>query len=145
MTDEQAAAKDWLNRNKGRHDELRAYNLKLEEMRGRASKLVSVPAENKVQTQPNPKHGEQTIIAALEFEEQLKAKLEALEASDMETVKTIEKLPSAKERTVLLYRYVCFKSWEYIARRMRYTVNYCQEIHLAALVHIAPLIDYTIT
>lgn len=145
MTDKQAAAKDWLNRNKGRHDELRAYRLKLEEMRSNASKLVSVPQENKVQTQPNPKHGEIVLVSVLDFERQLQNKIDMLEASDMQTVKTIEKLEVPKERTVLLYRYVCFRSWEYIARRMRYTPNYCQEIHLQALEHIAPLIDYTIT
>lgn len=145
MTDKQAAARDWLNRNKGKHDEIRAYRLKLEEIRDRASALIHVPQEIKVQTQPDPKRGEKSIIAALEFEKQVKVKEDMLQLSDLETEKVIAQLTDSKERTVLIYRYLCYKSWEYIARHMHFSVNYCQEIHMNALEHIAPLINYTIT
>lgn len=145
MTDKQAAARDWLNRNKGRHDEIKAYRLKLEDMRGRASVLVNSPQENKVQTQPDPKRGEKAILAALAFEDQIKQKELQLQMSDLESEKVIARLANGKERTILIYRYLCFKSWEYIARQMHFTVNYCQRIHMDALDHIAPLIDYTIT
>ena len=145
MTDKQAAARDWLNRNKGKHDEMAAYRLKLEELRQRANTLISTADENKVKTQPDPKRGEKYILAAITFEEQVKQKEQLLQLSELETEKAIAKLPNSKERTVLIYRYLCFKSWAYIAKQMHFAENYCQQIHLDALEHIAPLIDYTIT
>ena len=145
MTDKQAAARDWLNRNKGKHDEIMAYRLKLEDMRGRASALVNVPKENKVQTQPDPKRGEKSIIAAMAFEQQIKNKEDILQLSDLETEKVIAQLPNSKERTVLIYRYLCYQSWEYIAKAMHFSESYCKEIHMNALENIAPLINYTIT
>lgn len=145
MTDKQAAARDWLNRNKGKHDEIRAYRLKLEDIRSHASVLVNPPKENKVQTQPDPKRGEKAIISAITFEDQIKQKETQLHLSEVETEKVIAKLPNSKERTVLIYRYLCFKSWEYIARQLHFSIGHCHKIHLEALDHIADLIDYTVT
>lgn len=145
MTDKQAAARDWLNRNKGKHDEMQAYRMKLDDLRSRANTLIAGANENKVQTQPDPKRGEKYILAAMSFEKQLKQKEQLLQLSELETEKVISKLPNSKERTVLIYRYLCYKSWSYIAKQMHFAANYCQEIHMDALEHIAPLIDYTIT
>ena len=54
MTDKQAAAKDWLNRNYSKHEEIQALRMKLEDMRAGSVKAVSVPDVDKVQTQPDP-------------------------------------------------------------------------------------------
>ena len=52
MTDKQAAARDWLNRNQFKHDEIRALYLKLEDMRSGSLKAVSVSDADNAQKQP---------------------------------------------------------------------------------------------
>ena len=145
MTDKQAQAKDWLNRNQYKHDEIRALYLKLEEMRSGSVKAVSVPDADKVQTQPDPKRGENFILSIVAFEEMIKQKERQMHLSDLETARAIDKLPEARERTVLILRYLSYLPWERIARRLSYSEKTCQRIHEDALEHIADLINYTVT
>lgn len=145
MTDKQAAARDWLNRNQFKHDEIRALYLKLEDMRSGSLKAVSVSDADKVQKQPDPKRGEYFILSIVEFEELIKKKENQVHLSDMETARTIDKLPEARERTILILRYLNYLSWPLIAKRLAYSEKTCQRIHEDALEHIADLINYTIT
>lgn len=145
MTDKQAAAKDWLNRNQYKHDEIRALYLKLEDMRSGSVKAVSIPDADKVQTQPNPKRGENFILSIVSFEEMIKAKERQMHLSDLETARTIDKLADARERTILILRYLSYLSWPVIAKRMSYSEKTCQRVHEDALDHIADIINYTVT
>lgn len=145
MTDKQAAAKEWLNRNFNQHEEIRALYMKLEEMRAGSVKAVAVPENDKVQTQPDPHRGENYILSIVAFEEMVKNKERQLNLSDLETARAIDKLPNPKQRTVLIYRYLCRLKWSRIARQMNYTENYCQELHAAALESVADVINYTVT
>ena len=144
MTDKQAQAKDWLNRNQWKHDEIRALYLKLEDMRAGSVKAVSADAD-KVQTQPNPKRGENFILAIVSFEEMIKQKERQMHLSDLETARTIDKLTDARERTILILRYLSYLSWPVIAKRMSYSEKTCMRCHEDALEHIADLINYTVT
>ncbi len=146
MTEKQAAAKEWLNRNFCKHEELQALYMKLDDMRAGSVKAVAAPAEGeKVQTQPNPKSGENYILSIVTFEEMIKQKERQLHLSDLETARTIDKLTSAAERAVLIYRYLCYLHWPEIARKMAYCERRCHELHDDALAHIAELINYTVT
>lgn len=145
MTDKQAAAKDWLNRNFNAYKEVRALKLKLREMRAGAGNLTSRAEEVKVQKQPNPKAYENEIISIIEFAKLIDEKEKRIFASDLETANTINKLEDVKEKTILIYRYLCFLPWEQIANRMNFSVNYCQELHMRALDHVYEQINFTTT
>lgn len=145
MTDKAAAAKEWLNRNEDTRIEIHGLLLKLEEMRQAASRLVASVDDNKVQTQPDPRRTENKILRIVEFEEKICSMRVKLEASDMVTLETIKRLPNAKERQVLMYRYYNGLPWGSIACILNYTENYCFELHRDGLEHIADLIDYTVT
>ena len=145
MTDKQAAAKDWLNRNQYKHDEIRALYLKLEDMRSGSVKAVSIPDADKVQTQPNPKRGENYILSIVTFEEMIKRKEKEMHASDLETGRAIDKLPKANERTLLIYRYLMYLPWPQISKKMGYAESYLYKLHEDALENIAEVIDYSVT
>lgn len=145
MTDKQAAAKDWLNRNQYKHDEIQALYMKLEDMRAGQLKAVSVPDADKVQTQPNPKRGENYILSIVTFEDMIKRKEKEMHASDLETGRAIDKLPDTTERTILIYRYLMYMPWAQISKAMGYSEGYLFRLHEDALEHIAGVIDYTVT
>lgn len=145
MTEKQAAAKNWLNRNYNLHEEIRALKLKLDEMRESANQITGKVEEVRVQTQPDPKSGESRILSIVEFSQEVESRAEKLRQSDIETMHVIIKLEDVKERMILIYRYLLYKSWSYISKRLNYSESYCHEIHSAALTKIADLIDYTIT
>lgn len=145
MTDKQAAAKDWLNRNQYKHDEIQALYMKLEDMRAGQLKAVSVPDADKVQTQPDPKRGENFILSIVAFEEMIKRKEKEMHASDLETGRAIDKLADTKERTLLIYRYLMYLPWPQISKKMGYAESYLYKLHEDALENIANLINYTVT
>lgn len=145
MTDKAAAAKDWLNRNYSKHEEIQALRMKLEDMRAGSVKAVSVPEADKVQTQPDPKSGENYILAIVTFEEMVNQKERQLHLSDLETARTIDLLADSMERTVLIYRYLSYQHWNRISNMMGYSERHLYEIHENALEHIADKINYTVT
>ena len=114
MTDKAAAAKDWLNRNYSKHEEIQALRMKLEDMRAGSVKAVSVPEADKVQTQPDPKSGENYILAIVTFEEMVSQKERQLRLSDLETARTIDLVPDPIQRAILIYRYLSYQHWNHI-------------------------------
>ena len=146
MTDKQAAAKEWLNRNFQELEEIRALELKLSTMRENVGNLTAQASEVKVQKQPNPHAVENSIISLVAFSETIENKKARLFASEQITMNTILKLEGLTlEKTVLIYRYLCCLPWKEIAAKMNYTENYLHEIHMRALTAIADKIDYTQT
>ena len=146
MTEKQAAAKEWLNRNFQEVEEIRALELKLSTMRGSIGNLTAAVADVKVQKQPNPHAVENSIISLVAFADAIEAKKARLYASEQNTLAAIEKLEGMPlEKTLLVYRYLCCLPWKDISKRMNYTENYLHEIHMKALSAIADKIDYTQT
>lgn len=145
MTDKAAAAKDWLNRNYSKHEEIQALRMKLEDMRAGSVKAVSVPEADKVQTQPDPKSGENYILAIVTFEEMVSQKERQLHLSDLETARTIDLVPDPIQRAILIYRYLSYQHWNHISKVMGYSEGHLFKLHEDALEAIADKINYTVT
>lgn len=142
MTDKEAAARDWLNRNKWRLDEIKELELKLELMRDNVNKSVSPPQEVKVQTQPRNKQAEK-IAEIVDFEKQIEEKRRYYTALQEISVDTICKLRDPTKKVILIYRYIIGEPWKEIAKKTHYTENYCFEMHLRALADLYQYIDFT--
>lgn len=142
MTDKEAAARDWLNRNKWREDEIKELELKLEIMRDNVNKTISPPQEIKVQTQPRNKRGEQ-IAEIVDFEKQIEEKRRYYAALQDESVKTICRLRDATKKTILVYRYIIGLSWKEISKKTHYTESYLYDMHLRALADLYQYIDFS--
>lgn len=142
MTDREAAAKDWLNRNEFRWNEIKALELRLEEMRDQVNKSVSQPKEVCVQTQPKNVQAEK-IADIVDFEKKIDDLRKRYELLQQTTIQTIERLSDPVKQNILLFRYVYHRSWSYIAGKMHYKETYIYQLHLKALNSIYPLIDFT--
>lgn len=143
MTDKQAAARDWLQRNDWRADEIHDMQLKIEVMRESVAKSVNVPQENKVQTQPG-NSTERMLAEIIDFEKEIENKRLYLAELQRASVDTISKMRDPIKKTLLVYRYIIRKHWREIARELHYTENYCFELHLRALDELYPFIDFSI-
>lgn len=142
MTDKEAAARDWLNRNEPRRDEIRSLELQLEEMRDRVNKSVGVPKDVVVQTQPRNNQDER-IAEIVDFEKKIIEKRHHFELLEQVTKDTIERMNNPTMRMILIYRYLYRRSWRYIAEKMHYKEGYIFELHVKALNAIYPLIDWS--
>ena len=141
MTDKQAAAKQWLTRNEPLRDEIRAMELKIQEMRAAVNNVVTVPKEVSVQTQPKNMNAEK-IAEICDFDEKIRVKRLRFEMLQDNTAKTIDKLNDPVKGMILHYRYIYRRSWRYIAAQMHYKESYIYEMHLKALTAIYPFIDW---
>lgn len=141
MTDKQAAAKEWLNRNEPLRDEIRAMELRIAEMRAAVNNVVTVPKEVSVQTQPKNIQAEK-IAEICDFDNKIKAKRLRFEMLQNKTTKTIDQLNDPVKGMILMYRYIYRRSWRYIADKMHYKESYIYEMHLKALTAIYPFIDW---
>lgn len=142
MTDREAAAKDWLNRNLFRWEEIRALELRLEEMRSNVNRSVAAPKEVCVQTQPRNVQAEK-IADIVDFEAKIVEKKRYYYLLEKTTVNTIEKMRDPTAQNILIFRYVYRRSWRYIAGKMHYKEAYIYQLHLKALNKLYPLIDFT--
>ena len=142
MTDREAAAKDWLQRNEFRWNEIKSLELRLEEMRDQVNKSVAAPKEICVQTQPRNVQAEK-IADIVDFEKKIVDLRKRYELLEQTTVETINKLRDPVKENILLFRYVYHRSWSYIAGKMHYKESYIYALHSKALNSLYPLIDFT--
>ena len=142
MTDREAAAKDWLQRNESRWNEIKSLELRLEEMRDQVNKSVAAPKEICVQTQPRNVQAEK-IADIVDFEKKINDMKVRYELLEKVTVETIEKLRDPVKENILIFRYVYHRSWSYIAGKMHYKESYIYALHSKALNSLYPLIDFT--
>ena len=142
MTDKQAASKDWLNRNEPLREEIRAMELRIEEMRDQVNKTTQIPKEISVQTQPKNAAAER-IAEICDFEKKIAATREQFLLCQKTTTSTIERLNDPIKSRILIYRYIYRRSWRYIAGKMHYKEGYIYELHLKALTALFPFIDWS--
>ena len=141
MTDREAAAKEWLNRNEELREEIRVLEMRLEEMRASVNKSVGAPEEIKVQTQPQNNQAEK-IADIVDFEKKIDEKRLYYKLLEEKTIETIDRLRDPNKRILLHLRYVHRRSWKYIADKMHLTEAYIYEFHRKALNSLYSVIDW---
>ena len=141
MTDREAAAKEWLNRNEELREEIHVLELRLEEMRASVNKSVGAPEEIKVQTQPQNNQAEK-IADIVDFEKKIDAKREYYRMLEQTTIDTIDRMRDPNKRILLYLRYVSRRSWRYIADKMHLTESYVYEFHRKALSSLYSVIEW---
>lgn len=143
MTDREAAAKDWLNRNEELREEIRVLEMRLEEMRASVNKSVGAPEEVKVQTQPQNNQAEK-IAEIVDFEKKIDEKRKYYYMLEKKTVEVIDRMRDPNKRILLYFRYVNRRSWKYIAEKMHLTESYVYEFHRKALSSLYTVIEWGI-
>lgn len=71
----------------------------------------------------------------VELQSKVNDRLEAQAAVKTEILNFIAEIPNTVWRTLLIYRYIRFMTWERIAVRMHYSYQQVLRIHKAALIY----------
>ncbi len=80
---------------------------------------------------------EQIIMRYLQLEDKINSRIDDLVNIKREILEAIDNVDGAELRTLLIYRYIEFKTWEEIAYKMNYSYHYVKkELHLKALKNI---------
>lgn len=89
----------------------------------------------------NPNRGgsrlEDTVCRIVDLQEEINRDIDRLVDLKCEIAKRIKAVPDMEYRILLEKRYLCFMSWNEIARDMQYTIRHLYRLHDRALENIA--------
>ena len=133
---ETISVKKWLNRGWKLNEEI---NTLLEEERrafDNASRITSASDGERVQSSTG-NSSEQRFINYTEYAMLIDGYIEKLTAIKEEIFVAIYKVENSTYRTLLIKRYIQFKTWETIAEEMHYEVRWVHKLHGRALKKIS--------
>lgn len=130
-------AKEWLSRGRRIEQELSALEKSRRETYERLTSAVA-PLDG-AHTQGTKDPHAFDVYAA--FEDRIGRRVEELVRVRTEIIMTIEKVPDARYRELLIDRYVRGMSWERIACEMNYSYRGVHKLHGAALQAIEMFIE----
>lgn len=132
MDTEIISVKKWLNRGWKLNEEI---NTLLEEERrafDNASRITSASDGERVQSSTG-NSSERRFINYTEYAMLIDGYIERLTAIKEEIFMAIYKVENSTYRTLLIKRYIQFKTWETIAEEMHYEVRWVHKLHGRAL------------
>ena len=132
--------KEWLNRGKYLDNEIKELKETAQKAYEEATNTASNISDERVQTSI-ANNTEKKFIRVVHYSLETINKIEELYDVKMEIQQAIYKLDSSTYRTLLLARYINFKTWEQIAEDMGYEVRQIHRIHGNALVNLKDVIS----
>ena len=108
----------------------------LSELRKIAVKTTSIMIEDVVSHTRNV-HSMQDVIAKIvDMQAEINADIDRLVDLKSEIMHVIKAVRNPEHQTLLELRYLCFKSWEYVAEQMGYNVRHIYRLHDEAVEQI---------
>ena len=80
---------------------------------------------------------EDTVCRIVDLQEEINRDIDRLVDLKCEITKCVKAVPDMEYRVILEKRYLCFMSWNEIARDMQYTIRHLYRLHDRALENIA--------
>lgn len=138
MTDSEFIAKEWLNRSFSSAREVEALNRRLEKLMASIGGGVATYETDGTTTDPVVKRAaaEDRLCEMSELRGTIEKRLAELDRQDDETLKLINRLNDADERTVAIERYINRDKWSVIVKRMHYSDREVFKIHSRMLRHV---------
>ncbi len=121
--------RSWLQRGRGLNREISALRSALAEARDRAQS-TTVNYEGVVVSGSASPHRFDRLA---ELEDCIRERIDELTAIQREIVRATGRVRDSNRRTLLVLRYVRFKTWEQIAVEMQYSWSQVHRIHADAL------------
>ena len=132
--------KEWLNRGKHLDNEIKELKETAQKALEEATNTASNISDERVQTSIE-NNTEKKFIRVVHYSLETINKIEELYDVKMEIQQAIYKVDNHTYRTLLLARYINFKTWEQIAEDMGYEVRQIHRIHGNALVNLKDVIE----
>lgn len=126
-------AKEWLMRAWKIDREIDAMLAARRKAYERCTSVTSRPRDVVVSSSPDP---DTAMVALLNIETMIDARVDKLTRIKAEILTAIESIPDGTQRTLLIERYINFKTWEQIAVDMGYSWRQIIRLHGEALVEV---------
>ena len=114
----------------------RRIDSKLEQLsalRDTTTKATAVMNDTPVSHTRNVFSLQDTIAKIVDMERELDREIDALVDLKRDIMRQIKDVKNPEHQTLLELRYLCFKSWDYIADAMGYCINNVFKMHAKAL------------
>ena len=105
----------------------------LEHFKALSQKITTSYRSEKVTSSKDKSPMESAIIKLAMAEEKINMMIDSFVDLKDEISRDIEKLGNHEYKMLLELRYLCFNSWDEIARKMHYMSSYIQKLHSRAL------------
>lgn len=136
--------KEWLNRGWELDKEINQLLQSQREALTRATKTTCTSADEKVQTSKN-NTTENKFVSYAEYSDMADKRIDELYEIKKEILAAVKELEDSTLRTLLVARYINFKTWEQIAADMHYSYKHIVHIlHPKALSKLENVIECNI-
>ena len=136
--------KEWLNRGWELDKEINQLLQSQREALTRATKTTCTSADEKVQTSKN-NTTENKFVSYAEYSDMADKRIDELYEIKKEILAAVKELEDSTLRTLLIARYINFKTWEQIAAEMHYSYKHTVHIlHPKALLKLKDVIECNI-
>jgi DNA-directed RNA polymerase specialized sigma subunit len=117
----------------------RRINSKLEQLsalRDMATKTTSIMSDDVVSRTRNVHSMQDVIAKIIDMQAEVNADIDRLVDLKRDIMQVVKAVDNPELQTLLELRYLCFKSWEYVAEQMGYNVRHIYRLHDEAVEQI---------
>lgn len=136
--------KDWLNRGYKIDKEINALLSEREKAFNLACKVSAPPSDNERVKASTGNGSENRYIKYAEYSRLIDSRIDRLYQVKKEILTVISAVENNTYRTLLILRYVQFKTWEEISRETKYNLRWIHRLHKKALLECEKHIDLMI-
>lgn len=131
--------KDYLNKARTIERRIRSRVRQLEELRALAERttaaLSDIPGSRNV-------HGREDVMTRfIDQENEIKKDLDELMRAKREITNVIKRVPDMDQRTLLEERYICLRTFNEVAKVLRYSPAHTYRIHAEALESVRKILQ----
>ena len=134
-------AKEYLNQARYLEQRIESNIEQWEQMNALATKVTTVISDMPKSPGGSTSRLEDTIVKILEFEEEIRTRVDTLVSLKSQIASTIEAVPQEQCRLILTKRYLSHKTWEDIAHDLDYDLRWVHRLHKRALQEVQQILD----
>ena len=126
-------AKEYLNQAYWLDRRIDSKLEQLSALRDLATKTTGVMSDDAVSHTRNVHSMQDVIAKIIDMQNEINADIDRLVDLKHEIMHTIKSVKNQEQQTLLELRYLCFKSWEFVAEEMGYNVRHIYRLHDEAI------------
>lgn len=132
---------EWLERGRNIDKEIKSLERAQQHAYDRATSATTNPAAEKVQTSPR-NNAENSFITYASYSEMIDNRIKELYAIKQEILEAVNALDDATLRTILIEKFINFRTWSRIAADMNYSkVHLIHNLYPKALKEISKRVN----
>ncbi len=108
----------------------------LSSLKAMVTKTTSAMSDDVVSHTRNVQSMQDVIAKIMDMQAEINADIDRLVDMKSEIMHVIKAVKNPEHQTLLELRYLCFKSWEYVAEQMGYNVRHIYRLHDEAVEQI---------